>query len=135
MFLLIMRTKKHLCQDALKRLYNLPTPGIGEQGVLGTAPWSREADRADLSGGPPGAERGTGSVGRATLDKDTDRRLKELSQRQLDLLFILVAFGLVLCPWPGCLRVCTERRETSSVCQLTELTASKLKHLQTMIGN
>lgn len=51
-------------------LYNLPTPGIGEQGVLGTAPWRKEADMADLSGGPPGAERGTGSVGRATWDKD-----------------------------------------------------------------
>lgn len=42
---------------------NLPTPGIGEQGVLGTAPCWTEADRADLSGGPPGAERRTGSVG------------------------------------------------------------------------
>lgn len=52
-------------------------PGIGEQGVRGTAPCWTEADRADLSGGPPGAERGTRSVGRATLDKDTDVRLLE----------------------------------------------------------
>lgn len=52
-------------------------PGIGEQGVRGTAPCWTEADRADLSGGPPGAERGTRSAGRATLDKDTDMRLQE----------------------------------------------------------
>lgn len=39
---------------------NLPTPGIGEPGVLGIPP--------DLSGGPPGAERGTRSVGRTTAD-------------------------------------------------------------------
>lgn len=75
----------------IHRLYNLPTPGMGEQGVLGTAPWRTEADRADLSGGPPGAERGTGSVGRATWQKDTHRCLKELSQRQLDLLLVPVA--------------------------------------------
>lgn len=54
----------------------LPTPGIGEQGVLGIA----EADRADLSGGPPGAERGTVSVGRATLDKDTVMCVKGSSE-------------------------------------------------------
>lgn len=80
---------------------NLPTPGIGEQGVLGTAPWRTEADSADLSGGPPGAERGTGSGGTATWDTDTDWCLTELSkrqQRQLALLFIPVAFDLVLCP-------------------------------------
>lgn len=41
---------------------NLPTPGMGEQGVLSTAPCWMEGDRADLSGGPPGAERGKGSV-------------------------------------------------------------------------
>ena len=75
----------------IHRLHNLPTPGIGEQGVLGTAPWRTEADRADLSGGPPGAERGTGSVGKATWIEDTHRFLKELSQRQLDLPFVPVA--------------------------------------------
>lgn len=52
-------------------------PGIGEQGVRGIAPCWTEADRADLSGGPPGAERGTRSVRRATLDKNTDMRLQE----------------------------------------------------------
>lgn len=55
-----------LCQCAY---YNLPTPGTGEQGVLGVAPCWTEADTAALSGGPPGAERGTGSVGRAMLGK------------------------------------------------------------------
>lgn len=98
----------------IQKLYNLPTPGIGEQGVLGTAPWRTEADRAALSGGPPGAERGTGSVRRATWNKDTDRCLKELSQRQLDLLFIPVAFDLVLRPWPGCLRICIDRQLDTS---------------------
>lgn len=93
-----MQTRKHLCQDLIQRLDNLPTPGIGELGVLGIAPWRTDADRADLSGGPPGAERGTGSVGRATSDKDTNRRLKQLSQRQLGLLFSPVAFDLVIRP-------------------------------------
>lgn len=54
------------CSDGL---YNLPTPGMGEQGVLGIAPCRTEADSADLSGGPPGAERGTCAVGRATRDR------------------------------------------------------------------
>lgn len=45
---------------------NLPTPGIGEQSGLGTAPWGAGVDRANLSGGPPGAERGRGTVDRAT---------------------------------------------------------------------
>lgn len=59
-------------------------PGIGVQGVRGTAPCWTEADRADLSGGPPGAERGTRSVGRATLDKDTDMRLQEPPSESLE---------------------------------------------------
>lgn len=42
---------------------NLPTPGIGEPGVLGISPGWTEVGRPDLSGGPPGAERGTCSVG------------------------------------------------------------------------
>lgn len=54
---------------------------MGEQGVLGTDPWRTEADRADLSGGPPGAERGTGSVGRATWQKDTHRCLKRTQSK------------------------------------------------------
>lgn len=45
---------------------HLPMPGMGEHGVRGTAPCWTEADRADLSGGPPGAERGTRSVGKDT---------------------------------------------------------------------
>lgn len=44
---------------------------MGVQGVLGIAPDRIEADTADLSGGPPGAERGKGSGGRAIWDKDT----------------------------------------------------------------
>lgn len=72
-------------------------PSIGEEGVLGTAPCRTEADRADLSGGPPGAERGTRSVGRATQEMDTNWHLRELSQRQLALLFTTAAFDLVLC--------------------------------------
>lgn len=47
---------------------NLPTPGIGEPGVLGIIPGWTEVGRPDLSGGPPGAERGTRSVGTATVD-------------------------------------------------------------------
>lgn len=72
-------------------------PSIGEEGVLSTAPCRTEADRADLSGGPPGAERGTRSVGRATQEMDTNWHLRELSQRQLALLFTTAAFDLVLC--------------------------------------
>lgn len=115
-----------------QRLYNLPTPGIGEQGVLGTAPWRTEADRADLSGGPPGAERGTGSVGRATRDKDTDRCLNKLSQRQLGLLFIPVAFDLVLRPRPGCLRICRQTM-TWFVIWLGERTKLTSSHCQLMV--
>lgn len=59
-------------------------PGIGVQGVRGTAPCWTEADRADLSGGPPGAEKGTRSVGRATLDKETDMRLQEPPSESLE---------------------------------------------------
>lgn len=48
---------------------NLPTPGTGEPGDLGII-WT-EAASPDLSGGPPGAERGTRSVGTATMDDRT----------------------------------------------------------------
>lgn len=50
---------------------NLPTPGTGEPGVLGIIPSWTEAGSPDLSGGPPGAERGTRSVGTATVDDQT----------------------------------------------------------------
>lgn len=49
---------------------NLPTPGTGEPGDLGII-WTEEAS-PDLSGGPPGAERGTRSVGIATMDDRTN---------------------------------------------------------------
>ena len=58
---------------------NLPTPGIGVQGVLGIAPVRIDADTADLSGGPPGAERGTSSVGRAKWEKDTTTETSSFS--------------------------------------------------------
>lgn len=49
---------------------NLPTPGTGEPGDLGII-WTEAAISPDLSGGPPGAERGTRSVGTATMDDRT----------------------------------------------------------------
>lgn len=74
-------------------------PGIGEHGVRGTAPCWTEADRADLSGGPPGAERGTRSGG-----KDTQMRLQEppakAQEAQTGLVFSLT-------DWRGPRRSCT----------------------------
>lgn len=73
-------------------------PGIGEHGVRGTAPCWTEVDRADLSGGPPGAERGTRSV-----EKDTHMRLQEppaeSQEAQTGLVFPLTDW----CgPWSSC---------------------------------
>lgn len=64
----IKSSTKQMHDDIPESDCHLPTPGIGEQGVLVIPPGWTEAGRPDLSGGPPGAERGTRSVGRATVD-------------------------------------------------------------------
>lgn len=71
---------------------NLPTPLIGVQGVLSTAPWSIEVLGVDLSGGPPGADRESISDGKVKADKRHSKSRR--TQLKLNELFIPVALDL-----------------------------------------